>query len=104
VAHLAGGGAGWAVYNETPHRNLDALRPSFLVLQPLSRNDGMFPAALDALFARLLATREHAAAVWHAATIFQGAYPIPASIPRTAAMRRSARWPRPACRSMTAHR
>jgi hypothetical protein len=81
MAHLACGGAGSAVYHETLLRNLEALRPSLLVLQPLSRNDGMVPARLDALLARLLMTCDRAEAEYGARTIFQGAYPIPSVDP-----------------------
>ena len=61
VVHLACGGEASPVYNETLWLNMDALRPSFMVLQPLSRNDGMEQAQLNTLFARLLATADRAA-------------------------------------------
>jgi len=84
MAHLACGGAASSVYNDTLWRNMDALRPSFLVLQPLSRNDGMEQSRLDALFARLLATADRAATEHGASTMFQGAYPIPSVDPTVA--------------------
>lgn len=81
VAHMACGGTGSQVYNEALLRNIDALRPSFLVLQPLSRNDGMVQPMLDLLLAKLLATSDLADAEYGARTIYQGAYPIPSVDP-----------------------
>jgi hypothetical protein len=81
VAHMACGGHGSDIYNESLLRNIDALRPSFLVLQPLSRNDGMSQSMLDLLFARLLATSDLADSAYRARTIYQGAYPIPSVDP-----------------------
>jgi hypothetical protein len=81
VAHMACGGTGSEVYNAALLRNIEALRPSFLVLQPLSRNDGMVQAMLDLLLAKLLATSDLAEAEYGARTIYQGAYPIPSVDP-----------------------
>ena len=71
------------------HRNLRrAVGRASWCCQPLSRNDGMFSAALNALFARLLATREHAAdGLGHRHGCSRAPIRSPASIPRTAAAR-----------------
>jgi hypothetical protein len=82
IAHMACGGAGSAVYHDCLTRNIDAIRPSFLVLQPLSRNDGMAGPNLAALFAKLAAAGVMAEAKFGTRTIYQGAYPIPSVDPR----------------------
>jgi hypothetical protein len=81
MAHLGCGGEGSAVYHQALLHNLEAIRPSFLVLQPLSRNDGMVRTALDGLFAKLLMASDMADATCGARTMWQGAYPIPSVDP-----------------------
>jgi hypothetical protein len=81
MANLAWGGQSSVVYADALLRNMDAIRPSLLVLQPLSRNDGMEQAKLDFLFAKLLATSDRAEIEYRARTIYQGAYPIPSVDP-----------------------
>jgi hypothetical protein len=82
VAHMACGGVGSAVYHGSLVSNIDAIKPNFLVLQPLSRNDGMAAPNLAALFAKLSATGDLAESRCGTRTIYQGAYPIPSVDPR----------------------
>ncbi len=57
IAHMACGGAGSTVYHDNLLSNIDAIKPSFLVMQPLSRNDGMAAPNLAALSARAFGGR-----------------------------------------------
>lgn len=82
VAHLACGGAGSDVYHDVLLRNLPAIQPSVLILQPLSRNDGMASTVLDALLGKLLAAAQLAEVGYRARTVFQGAFPLPSVAPR----------------------
>ncbi len=82
VAHMACGGAVSSVYHQSLLSNLAAIKPSFLVLQPLSRNDGMNDASLAALSARLSAAGAMAKSNFGTRTMYQGAFPIPSVDPR----------------------
>ena len=84
IAHMACGGANSTVYHQSLLSNIAAIKPGFLVLQPLSRNDGMTDAALRALFNKLAETADMARSRFGTGTLYQGAYPIPSVDPRNA--------------------
>ena len=70
VANLAWGGTAWRVYGTTLLDNIAAIEPSIVAYQPLSRNDGSTPAAMQGLLSRsrgvadLARTRFGAGAIW----------------------------------------
>ena len=70
VADLAWGGTAWKVYGAMLHNNIDAIAPSVVALQPLSRNDGSTPAAVQGLFTKSMEAADVARARFGSAAMW----------------------------------